>query len=775
MTVMDRVSGMSAAEMAPGTETAYLAQAESAARRYAQRTAERQRNTEVLKERGVLFADAPERVEKRLSRLGADWSMAAALQQTPTEPAATSGATLPIAPESFDSAMLGLERLIGRNNLMPAAFMEEGALVSRSVGRVTVNGSFTGFGTGFMVSPHLLLTNNHVLRSADDAARSFVEFNFQADITGRPLPGISFGLEPQRFFVTDRALDFSFVAVSPANPEGDSLARFGWLPLHGTQGKAIIGEYVNIIQHPRGEPKQVALRDNEIIDILDDFLHCRTDTQKGTSGAPVLNDQWEVVALHHSSVPETDAQGKFVSVDGTPWTPAMGEDKLAWKANEGVRISRVLQKLAATTLTGEAARLRDEVFAAGQPPTPTEAARSAQPTRPTPPVAPLAPAPGGPPAPSGSLTPSRAPAASNGSHRNGESYAERSETTTFRTGSTSPTQITITVSTPPASPSEPIPAAPTGTGAFAPAQPTRLAPRPPTSPLLGDVPAVERDVEAALVNFRIGRERPYYDRRADAAAREAYYADIAPGDGEALRRDLADLLERTHAPRPSYKPMRLVYPWLDLHEDGLLRSIYSGLTFTAEELIRADAAVEATRTARMQELLLREGTAGPEQLEAEFDALEAAMPFNCEHVVPQSWFAKKEPMRGDLHHLFACEMECNSFRGNLRFVDFPGFLEAEREDCGMREAEGFEPEHGKGPVARATLYFLLRYPGRVGDEARELQERHLAALLTWHDEDPVTEYELHRNAAAAEIQGNRNPLIDHPDWATEIDFAGAFG
>jgi endonuclease I len=282
-------------------------------------------------------------------------------------------------------------------------------------------------------------------------------------------------------------------------------------------------------------------------------------------------------------------------------------------------------------------------------------------------------------------------------------------------------------------------------------------------------------VNAALVNLRLGQERPYYDRRADEAAREAYYANIAPGNGAALRRALTELLEETHAPRPAYKPMKLVYPWVDLHKDGLLRSIYSGKTFTPEEFIRADATVEAARTTRMQELLLREGTAGPAELEAEFDELEAAMPFNCEHVVPQSWFAKKEPMRGDLHHLFACEPACNSFRGNFRFFDFAGFLEAEREDCGMREREGFEPEHGKGPVARATLYFLLRYPGRIGDEARELQKQHLDDLLAWHTEDPVTEYELHRNAATAEMQGNRNPLIDHPEWASEIDFSGAFG
>ena len=36
-------------------------------------------------------------------------------------------------------------------------------------------------------------------------------------------------------------------------------------------------------------------------------------------------------------------------------------------------------------------------------------------------------------------------------------------------------------------------------------------------------------------------------------------------------------------------------------------------------------------------------------------------------------------------------------------------------------------------------------------------------------------YERHRNAAIEQSQGNRNPLIDHPDWAARIDFAAGFG
>jgi endonuclease I len=68
---------------------------------------------------------------------------------------------------------------------------------------------------------------------------------------------------------------------------------------------------------------------------------------------------------------------------------------------------------------------------------------------------------------------------------------------------------------------------------------------------------------------------------------------------------------------------------------------------------------------------------------------------------------------------------------------------------------------------RATLYFLIRYPGLIGDTGRELQKARLRTLLDWHTNSPVSTYERHRNRVIFKAQGNRNPFIDHPEWATE--------
>ena len=282
-------------------------------------------------------------------------------------------------------------------------------------------------------------------------------------------------------------------------------------------------------------------------------------------------------------------------------------------------------------------------------------------------------------------------------------------------------------------------------------------------------------LDEGLAILEANRNRTYYDATADAEAAAAYYRGIDENSsGTALLTELHTLLKGTHTPRPRYAPARTVYPWVDLHPDRKLRSVYSGKTFDPEDIIRDDARIEAVRTRRLQEVVAREAALGPDTLAEELARLDAQLPYNCEHVVPQSSFREAEPMRGDLHHLFACEKRCNSFRGNTPYFDFQD-ARAVMVDCGRSEPGRFEPIAGKGAVARATLYFLLRYPAVVGDAARELQADRLPILLAWHEAEPAGEWERHRNAAIAELQGNRNPLIDRPEWASRIPFETAFG
>ena len=664
-------------------------------KRYADTADQRERLATAVATYGPVVAADPAQVARRIDHLA---------QATGAGPEPTAGPVAEVA---------ALERLIGANDLVSVRFLATGVAAAQAVGRISVEGATgpaIGYGTGSLVSPRLLLTNNHVLGSPEEAAASIVELGFEEVAPGRRHPGEAFALEPDALFVTDRHLDFTLVAVAPTSAGGRQLADYGHNQLIEQTGKVLVGEPLNIVQHPDGRPKVVALRENQLVTILDDFLHYRADTNPGSSGAPVFNDQWQLVALHHSGVPRKDAAGRWLTRDGSVWTEAMGEDMVDWIANEGARVSRIVARLRAAELTGEAAHLREQAFAPAARPRSRLAV----------------------PAETG--TPAAVPVSPNG---DGDGSVEL----------TVPVRLRIQV----------LGLAPARSADATPPAPVRPS-APAPQPAVGIPEDALRD---ALAELARATDRPYYDAEADEAARTPYYAGL-PEDPVDFPGALSELVRTTHAPRPRYRPAVELYPWIDLQRDLRLTSIYSGQRFDPAALIADDLRTEAARAQRL-------ATESFDSLEA-LDALEALLPFNCEHVVPQSWFDRREPQRGDLHHLFTCESRCNSFRGNTPYDSFSPVEEVTRDDCGRREDIRFEPDAGKGAVARATLYVLLRYGNEVDWSQSHYVPERIPTLLAWHEADPVTEYEQHRNAAIHERQGNRNPFVDHPGWAELFDF-----
>jgi endonuclease I len=285
----------------------------------------------------------------------------------------------------------------------------------------------------------------------------------------------------------------------------------------------------------------------------------------------------------------------------------------------------------------------------------------------------------------------------------------------------------------------------------------------------------EAGAARGLAAARQAERRPYVDPEADRAARDAYYAGVdLELTGPELLRTLTGLVTGTHQEELEYRPAEYLYPWVDLHPDLRLHHLYSGRPAEVDEVIHEDLRIGRRRAARLHDEVAADAALGPREVEAVFDRLEAELPFNCEHVVPQSWFGKRQPMRGDLHHLFACEPRCNSHRGSVPYADHAD-PRPTIEECGRLEDDGFEPGQDKGVVARATLYFLLRYPDLVGDELREMQAGVLPVLARWHADEPPGEYEAHRNAAVFELQGNRNPLIDFPELVDRVSWGDALG
>ncbi|SEI83834.1 hypothetical protein SAMN04488127_0586 [Bhargavaea ginsengi] len=157
--------------------------------------------------------------------------------------------------------------------------------------------------------------------------------------------------------------------------------------------------------------------------------------------------------------------------------------------------------------------------------------------------------------------------------------------------------------------------------------------------------------------------------------------------------------------------------------------------------------------------------------------------WNREHVWAKSHgdFGTSMGPGTDIHHLRPTDVQVNSSRSNLDF-DYGGNPVNNCSGC-LRDGDSFEaPDEVKGDVARMLFYMATRY--EEGDRVDlELNERvnngsapyhgKLSVLLEWHEMDPVSEYEQNRNDVIFEIQGNRNPFIDNPEWAESIFGNGA--
>jgi deoxyribonuclease-1 len=148
---------------------------------------------------------------------------------------------------------------------------------------------------------------------------------------------------------------------------------------------------------------------------------------------------------------------------------------------------------------------------------------------------------------------------------------------------------------------------------------------------------------------------------------------------------------------------------------------------------------------------------------------------NVEHTWPQSKGSKREPFRGDLHHLYPSDSRANSARGNIPFGEVSNPQDVNNTCTASQrgrilnpktgkasQQRGFQPpEEHRGNVARALFYGAAAYNYKIGN----LEEYY---LKKWNKEDPVDQEEMDRNDAIEKAQGNRNPFIDYPNVVDRI-------
>jgi V8-like Glu-specific endopeptidase len=220
------------------------------------------------------------------------------------------------------------EAIYRTSHLRSVGWLRGGLKRARSVVRICTPSLM---GSGFLITGGRILTNEHVLRSRAEAAEAEVDFDYEQDERGRETSGLRCRLNADSWRA-DPSVDCAVADLVPANSA--SLTTWEALPL-GTSVAPRAGDQMSIIQHPEGKPKQLAVTANEVVEVEGSTIRYTTHTLPGSSGAPVFNDRWEVVALH--------ARGGNVvrNLRGEPFY-----------ANEGILIAEVLRVLGLDAASG---------------------------------------------------------------------------------------------------------------------------------------------------------------------------------------------------------------------------------------------------------------------------------------------------------------------------------------------------------------------------------------------------------------------------------------
>ncbi|KQS92514.1 endonuclease [Chryseobacterium sp. Leaf394] len=172
--------------------------------------------------------------------------------------------------------------------------------------------------------------------------------------------------------------------------------------------------------------------------------------------------------------------------------------------------------------------------------------------------------------------------------------------------------------------------------------------------------------------------------------------------------------------------------------------------------------------------------------------------YNREHAVPQSTFNSNYPMYSDLHFVIPTDARINQLRNNYPYgignsTNHYNFSNTSRMSNSAIPNYAYtnrvyEPiAEFRGDIARMLLYFAVRYEDKLpsfntstninpamdrsafdGTAERAFEPGYITMLLQWHQQDPVSQREIDRNNAVFNLQNNRNPFVDNPQWINAI-------
>ena len=214
--------------------------------------------------------------------------------------------------------------------------------IKRYINGVVDHQSVT-YGTGWLISPTHVITNHHVIdaRTTKEGPASNKDLQLQAlnaklkfkynKEDGNIIEKNVLGLELYSSKYDENTMDYAILAIEPFN-DSETISPLT-IEANFKLEELNEGGYtaLNIIQHPAGFAKKLGIRNNLCNRVEDRFVYYFTDTDGGSSGAPVCLDDWGVVALHKGT--------KRLK------RPLQYADRKAYYENFGIRIDKILEDI----------------------------------------------------------------------------------------------------------------------------------------------------------------------------------------------------------------------------------------------------------------------------------------------------------------------------------------------------------------------------------------------------------------------------------------------
>jgi hypothetical protein len=178
-----------------------------------------------------------------------------------------------------------LERIFPKESSFGLDWYRQGLAAARAVGRLSIAGMVTA--TCSLVSARHVLTPSHVFHAAENLG--LIDISFEQSGEVRKVKSLAWESSAD----LDSAileLDEAVLQAVPISLSGSRLIRFD------------VGDRVVVVGHPLGGALSFSLSESAIVDISDQFLHYRTPTEPGSSGSPVFDVNWDILAFHHAAM-----------------------------------------------------------------------------------------------------------------------------------------------------------------------------------------------------------------------------------------------------------------------------------------------------------------------------------------------------------------------------------------------------------------------------------------------------------------------------------------